>query len=41
MDTKQTLIELLDAIQSKDWERAEEFLGYLSDWLSKGGYSPV
>lgn len=40
MDPNATLEMVLEAIRNGDAETAAEYLGYLNDWISKGGFQP-
>ena len=41
MDPNATLQAMLDAIANSDRDTLAEYSGYLSDWLSKGGFAPT
>jgi hypothetical protein len=40
MDPTRTWLDLAAAVQTNDWESAEEHARNLLDWLRKGGYPP-
>ena len=40
MDPNVTLRWISEALERKSYSRAREFRGYLTDWLSRGGFAP-
>ena len=41
MDPEATLLELLEAVQARAWDRVDELAGALLDWLEKQGFPPL
>ena len=40
MDPNACLMQLLDAIEDRNWNQAEELANALLDWLNKSGFPP-
>ena len=41
MDPQQTWLDMLDALQRKQWDDAKELADSLYDWIRKGGFPPT
>ncbi len=40
MDPDAILLRLLQAIEDHEWSDAREALGYLENWVARGGFQP-
>ena len=41
MDPQQTWQDMLDALQSRQWDEAKELADALYEWVRKGGFPPT